>query len=67
MENTKKDPCDILEAYNACSLKLYGNGTHLSRWDTKLGYQMDPFIATLGSLTLDGGIVPLMDLVVEKV
>lgn len=58
---------EILEAYNCCTLELSGNATHLAPWHVKLGFQPEPFIATLRSLTPDGGHVPFMHLVVEKV
>ena len=34
---------------------------------TKLGFQKSSFIATLGSLTSDGGLVALLDIVIERV
>lgn len=46
---------------------LSGNSCHLARWDTKLGVQEFPFIAALSSLTVDGGIIALMDVVLERV
>ncbi|KAG8853126.1 hypothetical protein FRB96_008377 [Tulasnella sp. 330] len=64
-----KDGIDPLEAYNkGVHLQLHGNSTTLARWDTKLGFQNStlPFIATLRSLTPDGGPVMLMDIVVTK-
>ncbi|EJC98658.1 uncharacterized protein FOMMEDRAFT_128955 [Fomitiporia mediterranea MF3/22] len=67
LDNLKKDPCEILEAYNSCILTLSGNGSHLAPWHGKLGFQTEPFVATLGSLTPDGGPVPLVDIIVEKV
>ncbi|KAL5536048.1 hypothetical protein ACEPAF_4152 [Sanghuangporus sanghuang] len=67
LENEKKDPCEILEAYNSCTLLLSGNGSHLAPWHAKLGFHSEPFIATLGSLTPDGGSVPSADFIIEKV
>ena len=58
---------EILDAYDCCELELSGNATHLAPWHAKLGFRPDPFIATLHSLTVDGGLVPFMHLVVEKV
>ncbi|KAL5533656.1 hypothetical protein ACEPAG_116 [Sanghuangporus baumii] len=67
LDNERKDPCEILEAYHSCTLLLSGNGSHLAPWHAKLGFQPEPFIATLGSLTADGGSVPSADFIVEKV
>ena len=67
LENTRKEPLEILDAYGSCMLELSGNATHLAPWYTKLGFQAEPFIATLSSLSPDGGHVPFMHLVVEKV
>ena len=63
----RKEPCEILEAYDNTYLDLSGNSTHLAPWHAKLGFVKDPFIATLDSLTPDGGRVPAMDLIVTKV
>lgn len=48
-------------------LELSGNSTHLASWHAKLGFVKEPFVATLDSLTADGGRVPAMDLEVIKV
>lgn len=56
-----------MEAYNNTYLDLSGNSTHLAPWHAKLGFVKDPFIATLDSLTPDGGRVPAMDLIITKV
>ncbi|KAI5114831.1 hypothetical protein M0805_009730, partial [Coniferiporia weirii] len=66
LDNDKKEPSEILQAYDACTLLLSGNGTHLAPWHAKLGFQAEPFVATLGSLTPDGGSVPLVDFIIEK-
>ena len=57
----------MLEAYDSCHLVLSGNSAHLAAWHAKLGFQHSPFIATLNSLTVDGGVISVSDLVVERV
>lgn len=39
----------------------------MAPWHAKLGFQRGPFIATLNSLTADGGNVAVMMLTVVKV
>lgn len=56
----------VLKALDSSSLTLTGNTTSLLPWDTKLGFSSRPFIACLSSLSADGGLVPVMDIVVEK-
>jgi hypothetical protein len=48
------------------SLALSGNSTSLACWDTKFGFSPRPFIASLKSLSPDGGKVPLMDIKIVK-
>jgi breast cancer 2 susceptibility protein len=55
-----------LTAYTKAHLELNGNSTSLAKWDAKLGFHSTPFIATLRSLSNDGGPVPLMDIVITK-
>ncbi|KAF8445645.1 hypothetical protein L210DRAFT_3757880 [Boletus edulis BED1] len=62
----RKEGSEILEAYNSNVLLLTGNSTHMAPWHTKLGFQRGPFIATLNSLTADGGNVAVMMLRVIK-
>ncbi|KAI0720072.1 hypothetical protein C8T65DRAFT_634775 [Cerioporus squamosus] len=66
LSGDRKEACEILEAYDNTWLELCGNSTHLAPWHAKLGFVKEPFVATLDSLTADGGIVPAMDLVVQK-
>ncbi|KAG9314109.1 hypothetical protein JVU11DRAFT_4892 [Chiua virens] len=56
----RKEGCEILEAYASNVLLLTGNSTHMAPWHAKLGFQLGPFIATLNSLTADGGNVAAM-------
>jgi breast cancer 2 susceptibility protein len=67
LSSSKKEPCEILEAYDSVSLKLAGNSSHLACWHAKLGFQKHISISTLHSLTPDGGNATLMNLVVVKV
>lgn len=61
------DGCEVLEAYEKSHLVLAGNSTHLARWDARLGAQGQPFVAALSSLSVDGGPIVLMDIVLDKV
>jgi breast cancer 2 susceptibility protein len=47
-------------------LNIAGNSTKLARWDARLGRQDEPFVAGLSSLSVDGGIISLMDVVIDK-
>ena len=68
-----KDGQEILQAYDNMFLVFNGNGTHLAPWYAKLGFQKPsapgriPFLPTMGSLTGNGGVIPLLDLAIEKV
>ncbi|KAH8102418.1 hypothetical protein BXZ70DRAFT_928500 [Cristinia sonorae] len=66
LSSDSKDPAEPLEAYSTTTLCLTGNSTHLAPWYAKLGFQRHPFIATLRSLSPDGGVVAIADLVIEK-
>ena len=57
---------DPLEGSNTSCLILTGNCCALARWDARLGQQPRPFLASLCSLSVDGGMIALMDLRVEK-
>ncbi|WVQ95823.1 hypothetical protein IAU59_002922 [Kwoniella sp. CBS 9459] len=61
------DGTEVLDAFKTSHLAITGNSTSLARWHTRLGLQSQPFIASLGSLSMDGGVVALMDIIVEKV
>ena len=55
-----------MDGLDKSRLILSGNGTSLARWDATLGLQSAPFVAGLSSLSVDGGVVPLMEVVIEK-
>ncbi|KAG8900895.1 hypothetical protein FRB99_005684 [Tulasnella sp. 403] len=61
-----KEGAEPLPAYDISHLELHGNSTSLAPWDAKLGFKRSPYIATLRSLTPDGGSVMLMDILVIK-
>ncbi|KAI0050561.1 hypothetical protein FA95DRAFT_1486944 [Auriscalpium vulgare] len=61
------EACEVLEAYGKVHLVFSGNASQLAPWDAKLGFQPRPAVATLHSLTPDGGMVQQLDLVVTKV
>ncbi|KAG9091090.1 hypothetical protein FS749_016802 [Ceratobasidium sp. UAMH 11750] len=57
---------EVLRAYHTSALKVGGNSTSLAPWDARLGFQPRPFIASLRSLTADGGSIALLDVQVLK-
>lgn len=58
---------EVLQAYHMSSLKLCANSTSLAKWDARLGFAPSPFVASLRSLTPEGGLISLMDVVITKV
>ncbi|KAJ1600303.1 hypothetical protein NDA14_005557 [Ustilago hordei] len=58
---------EVLTAYHMSSLVLSSNSVSLARWDAKLGFTSTRFFASLRSLTPEGGLVSLMDVVITKV
>ncbi|KAG2368840.1 hypothetical protein BDR07DRAFT_1390250 [Suillus spraguei] len=63
----RKDGQEVLEAYDSNVLVLTGNSSHMAPWHAKLGFQRSPFIATLNSLTADGGNVAVAAVEVIKI
>ncbi|KAH9980761.1 hypothetical protein BJV74DRAFT_897318 [Russula compacta] len=61
------EPCEVLEAYDKVELIVKGNGTHLAPWHAKLGFQPRPPMATLHTLSPEGGPVPCLQLVVYPI
>ncbi|KIM70275.1 hypothetical protein SCLCIDRAFT_101533 [Scleroderma citrinum Foug A] len=66
LSSSRMEGSEILEAYNSTVLVLSGNSSHMAPWHAKLGFQKEPFIATLNSLTPDGGSVAVMAVEVVK-
>lgn len=48
-------------------LMITGNSTSLAPWHAKLGFRPEPFIASLASISPAGGLVPLLDIYVDRV
>ncbi|KAF8910112.1 hypothetical protein CPB84DRAFT_1723940 [Gymnopilus junonius] len=67
LSTERKEPTEILEAYNSTKLVFSGNSSHLMPWHSKLGFTRGPCISTLHSLTHDGGVVAALDFVITKV
>ncbi|KAG6332539.1 hypothetical protein ID866_6550 [Astraeus odoratus] len=66
LSSQRKEGSEILEAYDSTVLILFGNSSHMAPWHAKLGFQKEPFIATLNSLTSDGGNVAVMAIEIVK-
>ncbi|KZT73350.1 hypothetical protein DAEQUDRAFT_465445 [Daedalea quercina L-15889] len=67
MHKEGKEPAEPLDAYALMNLEICGNSCHLAPWHAKLGFMRHPMVATLDSLTADGGLVTLLDVMIEKV
>ena len=63
----RKEPSEILEAYDSVKLSLSGNSTQLAPWHARLGFRRCASVCTLSSLTPDGGNIAMMRLRIEKV
>ena len=57
----------MLEAQERSVLCIFGNSSCVADWDEKLGFSKKTFIATLRSLSPEGGTAALMDLTILKV
>ncbi|KAF8333072.1 BRCA2, oligonucleotide/oligosaccharide-binding, domain 1-domain-containing protein [Cantharellus anzutake] len=62
------EPHEVLKSYSSSRMRISGNATRLARWDSKLGLQPRALqIATFRSLNPDGGLVPLIDIIIERI
>ncbi|GAA5976118.1 hypothetical protein JCM10908_005389 [Rhodotorula pacifica] len=66
LDTAGSEGTDVLQALNKSQLVISGNSTSLAPWHAKLGFSRQPFIAGLSSLSPDGGLVPLVDVLVER-
>jgi breast cancer 2 susceptibility protein len=55
-----------MEAQDKSSLSISGNSTCIAPWDAKLGFTNHTFVATLRSLSPEGGSAALLDLTILK-
>ena len=62
-----KEAADVLEAAKSSSLIISSNSCSLAFWDDKLGYQKQMYIASLRSLSPQGGLVSLLDLTILRI
>ena len=67
LNSERKDPVEILEAYNSVTLKISGNSSSLAPWHAKLGVQSQRYVSTLHALTPDGCLISCLDVEVMKV
>ncbi|GAA5824317.1 hypothetical protein JCM10212_005834 [Sporobolomyces blumeae] len=67
LESSTSEGIDVLDALGRSFLTISGNSTSLARWDAALGFQPAGFVASFDSLTSTGGVVALIDVVVDKV
>ncbi|KAF5323377.1 hypothetical protein D9611_005592 [Ephemerocybe angulata] len=67
LNSEKKDPQEILEAYDSVTLRISGNSSSLAPWHMKLGALHERYISTLHSLTHDGGSISCLDVVITKI
>ena len=59
--------CEPIEAFDTSPLLIRGNGCKIAPWHSRLGFQKMPFVSSIRSLTVDGGLVSILDAVVVKV
>lgn len=68
LSTERKEPLEVLEAYNSTKLVFTGNSSQLVPWHEKLGFRSGrPPVCTMNKLTPDGGVVAVMDLTIVKV
>lgn len=66
LESYGAGPSDVLSAFDKSVLTLTGNSTSLASWDARLGFHRESMVATLRSLTADGGAIPCMDIIITR-
>ncbi|GAA6011243.1 hypothetical protein JCM10207_008275 [Rhodosporidiobolus poonsookiae] len=64
--SAKSEGTDVLRALGHSTLQITGNSTSLAPWHATLGFRREQFVASLSSLTSAGGLVPLVDVVIER-
>ncbi|KAJ3394241.1 Breast cancer 2, early onset [Lobulomyces angularis] len=60
--------CPPLNIPSSTCLKLSSNSTRLANWEARLGYQkLKSFTTSLRSINSNGGTVPCIDVIIEKI
>ncbi|BGP01374.1 Rad51-associated protein Brh2 [Rhodotorula toruloides ATCC 204091] len=66
LDCSKDEGSDVLQALGRSTLMITGNSTSLAPWHAKLGFRPEPFVASLASISPAGGLVPLLDIYVDR-
>ncbi|BGP38565.1 hypothetical protein JCM10450v2_002514 [Rhodotorula kratochvilovae] len=66
LDSIKSEGSEVLQALNSSTLVISGNSTSLAPWHATLGFHREPFVASLSSLSSNGGLVPLVDIVIDR-
>ncbi|GAA5875508.1 hypothetical protein JCM8547_001685 [Rhodosporidiobolus lusitaniae] len=66
LDSTRNEGTDVLQALSRSTLVISGNSTSLAPWHSTLGFRPEPVISSLDRLTSAGGVVPLVDVTVER-
>ena len=61
------DGTPVLDALGTSDLCIHANATSLARWDARMGFRPLGCVSTLARLDPDGGVVPAMDVVIDRV
>ncbi|GAA5898352.1 hypothetical protein JCM8208_006954 [Rhodotorula glutinis] len=66
LDSITTDGVEVLQGLHSSTLVISGNSTSLAPWHAPLGFRREPFVAGLSSLSPGGGLVPLVDVVIER-
>ncbi|GAA6054204.1 hypothetical protein JCM3770_001390 [Rhodotorula araucariae] len=67
LDSVTSEGTEVLQAIKSSTLVISGNSTSLAPWHATLGFRPEPFVASLSSLSSGGGLVPLIDVVIDRV
>lgn len=67
MLNSLDDGSPVLDALGTSDIRLCANSTAFVHWATRLGFQRNPFVSSLGRLMAEGGTVAAMEIVLSRV
>ncbi|GAA5925611.1 hypothetical protein JCM3775_001455 [Rhodotorula graminis] len=66
LDSVTTDGVEVLQGLHSSTLVISGNSTSLAPWHATLGFRREPFVAGLSSLSPGGGLVPLVDVVIDR-